>query len=114
MRCRVACRLSATTRLGLPVFEPGIFVHRETTGRFGLAGGISWVEITRDDERFLGFLRQVLEVLECPDVPRAGARDVNGAFTATAAGGQGYEPISGGSAGGPSDVSTNCRKLVPL
>jgi hypothetical protein len=61
--------LKPVSRLGLLVFEPGIFVHREATGRSGLAGDMTWIEIVRDEAAFLRFLGDVLEVLEQRDIP---------------------------------------------
>ena len=60
--------LKPVSKLGLLVFEPCIFVHRET-GKSGLAGGVRWIEIARDDEAFLRFLGEVLDVLERPELP---------------------------------------------
>jgi hypothetical protein len=60
--------LKPVSGFGLLVFEPGIFVHREATGRSGLAGDMSWIEIARDEPAFLRFLGEVLEVLEQPDI----------------------------------------------
>jgi hypothetical protein len=58
------------TRLGLLVFEPETFA-RGTDGGGALTGGLSWIEIPRDDGRLFGFLAEVLSVLEQPEpLPR--------------------------------------------
>jgi len=49
-------------RLGLVVFEPEKFA-RDDGGAVGLAGGLAWLEVPRDDGAFLGFLSEVLSVL---------------------------------------------------
>lgn len=59
------------TRLGLLVFEPSMFT-KLGDGTASLSGDLSWIEIPRDDGEFLGFLGEVLNVLEQPTHP-AGA-----------------------------------------
>lgn len=62
--------LQPIRKIGLLVFEPEAFSHRpgeEAT----LRGGLTWIEIPRDDEAFMSFLDEVLEVLEQPDPPPA-------------------------------------------
>lgn len=61
-------RLEPISALGLIVFEPSKFVLLDERIAL-LSGGISWVEIPRDDEAFLGFLDGVLTVLEQPTPP---------------------------------------------
>jgi hypothetical protein len=56
------------TRLGLLVFEPEKF-SREAGGLGALTGGVSWIEIPRDDRLLFGFLAEVLWVLERPEAP---------------------------------------------
>lgn len=60
--------LGPVSRLGLVIFEPEKF-SADPTGPTGLAGGVSWVEIPRDDGAFLGFLAEVLSVLARPTPP---------------------------------------------
>lgn len=56
------------TRLGLLVFEPSMFA-KCVNGTASLSGDLSWIEIPRDDGGFLGFLAEVLNVLEQPTPP---------------------------------------------
>jgi hypothetical protein len=60
--------LGPVTRLGLLVFEPEKFAG-DAGGAATLSGGLSWLEIPRDDGDFFGFLAQVLAVLERPQPP---------------------------------------------
>ena len=63
-----AFALGPVTRLGLLVFEPEKFA-REAGGQGTLTGGLSWIEIPRDDGMLFGFLAEVLSVLERPEPP---------------------------------------------
>jgi hypothetical protein len=63
-----ALALDPVTRLGLLVFEPEKFT-REAGGLGALTGGLSWIEIPRDDGMLFGFLAEVLSVLERPEPP---------------------------------------------
>jgi hypothetical protein len=56
------------SRLGRLVFEPEKFA-REATGLGALTGGLSWVEVPRDDSRLFGFLAEALAMLERPAPP---------------------------------------------
>ena len=56
------------TRLGVLVFEPEKFAA-ETGGVGALSGGLSWIEIPRDDAPLFGFLAEALSVLERPQPP---------------------------------------------
>jgi hypothetical protein len=56
------------TRMGLLVFEPTLFSQSKSPA-VSLAGGLSWIEIPRDDASFLQFLSEVLDVLEKPAPP---------------------------------------------
>lgn len=56
------------SRLGLVIFEPEKFSH-DVAGPVALAGGVSWLEIPRDDGGFLGFLSEVLTLLAEPRPP---------------------------------------------
>ena len=63
--------LNPVTTLGLLVYEPTAFV----TGGAGTArldGKFEWLEVERDDNAFLGFLDEMLGVLELPEPPPAG------------------------------------------
>jgi hypothetical protein len=60
--------LSPVSRLGLLVFEPSSYVHSHGQ-EASLSGGLSWVEIPRDDQGFLDYLAEVLAVLEQPQAP---------------------------------------------
>lgn len=56
------------SKLGLLIFEPEMFA----TGQHGSAslnGGLSWIEIERDDRTFLEFLSNVLSILEQSSPP---------------------------------------------
>jgi hypothetical protein len=55
--------LSPVTRLGLLCFEP-TELRPPGPGRHAYEGEVRWIEIPRDDGRFLEFLAQVVEVLE--------------------------------------------------
>jgi hypothetical protein len=62
--------LSPVTRLGLVIFEPTSF----STGNSDFAsliGSVNWVEIPRDDSRFVAFLKEVLDILELPTPPES-------------------------------------------
>ena len=63
-----AIALSPVTRLGLLVFEPEKF-GREAGGLGALSGGLSWIEIPRDDGQLFGLLAEVLSMLERPEPP---------------------------------------------
>src|SRR5207249_9840180 len=63
--------LGPVSKLGLLVFEPSIFTNRNG-GHASLGGGLSWIEIPRDDAFFFRFLDEVLSVLDQPSPP-AGA-----------------------------------------
>jgi hypothetical protein len=60
--------LGPVTRLGLLVSEPEKFA-RETGGLGALTGGLSWIEVPRDDGVLFGFLAEILAVLERPEPP---------------------------------------------
>jgi len=63
-----AAALGPVTRLGVLVFEPEKFAA-EAGGVGALTGGLSWIEIPRDDGRLFGFLAEALSVLERPQPP---------------------------------------------
>ena len=67
-----AFALGKVSKLGLLVFEPDRFVQRHgkddhINGYFG--GALHWIDIPRNDDRFLQFLDQVVAVLEQPAPP---------------------------------------------
>jgi hypothetical protein len=66
-----AVGLGPVSRLGRLVFEPEKF-DRDATGLGALTGGLSWVEIPRDDSLLFGFLAEALALLEQP-LPPGGA-----------------------------------------
>ena len=55
--------LKPVTRLGLVVYEPEIF-KAEPQGGASLEGSMTWIEISRQDEEFLQFMDEVLDVLD--------------------------------------------------
>ena len=62
--------LSPISRLGLLVYEP----QRFTVGNINqalLKGELAWIEISRNDNKFLDFLKQVVCLLEKPTPPPA-------------------------------------------
>ena len=63
-----AAALGPVTRLGVLVFEPEKF-GAEAGGVGAFSGGLSWIEIPRDDGALLGFLAEALSVLERPQPP---------------------------------------------
>jgi hypothetical protein len=60
--------ISPVTKLGLLVVEP-MAMDRTRDGRIGYFGSVTYQEVPRDDSTFLGFLGEVLTVLEQPDPP---------------------------------------------
>ena len=60
--------LGPITRLGVLVFAPEKFAA-EAGGVGALSGGLSWIEIARDDGALFGFLAEALSVLERPQPP---------------------------------------------
>ncbi len=62
--------LNPVTRLGLLVFEPDAFARGQKS-KAALSGGLTWVEIKRNDREFLDFLGEVLSVLNLPEPPEA-------------------------------------------
>jgi hypothetical protein len=60
--------LSPVAKLGLVVFEPSLFVGKLDQSA-SLVGAVSWVEIYRDDTKFVSFLKEVLNILELPEPP---------------------------------------------
>jgi hypothetical protein len=60
--------LSPISRLGLLVVEP-VAMDRTQDGGLGYFGNVTYQDVPRDDGAFLGFLGEVLTVLERPDPP---------------------------------------------
>ena len=63
-----AASLGPITRLGILAFEPEKFAA-EAGGVGALSGGLSWIEISRNDAALYGFLAEALSVLERPQPP---------------------------------------------
>jgi hypothetical protein len=64
--------LSPVTRLGLLCIEPS-GIDRSDDGRLAYLGTPTWLDCPKDYGQFLGFLDQVLGVLEQPAPPPSGA-----------------------------------------
>jgi hypothetical protein len=62
--------LGPISQLGLLCVEP-THMHREPDGGISYVGDVAWIECPRDDAQFMGFLGQVLDVLEQPEPPPA-------------------------------------------
>jgi hypothetical protein len=59
--------LSPVSRLGLLVYGPDAFYDNSGVGL--LCGRLSWIEIPRDDRKFMAFLSEVVLILEAPSPP---------------------------------------------
>ena len=64
--------LGPVSRLGILAFEPEKFTA-EAGGVGALSGGLSWIEIPRDEGALYGFLAEALSVLEHPQPPGGAA-----------------------------------------
>lgn len=62
--------LSPVSRLGLLVVEPRS-IEKSSADQIAYLGKVTWQEVPRDDQSFLGFLGDVLTVLEQPVPPPA-------------------------------------------
>ncbi len=62
-----ALTLSPISKLGLLCLEPTALAANGPA--FALACDPVWIEIQRDDETFMAFVREVLQVLDAPDPP---------------------------------------------
>ena len=60
--------LSPISKLGLLVYEPQEYLSL-SPDRVALGGGITWIDIPRDDAGFTEFLEEVFEVLNMPEPP---------------------------------------------
>jgi len=63
--------LHPVRRLGLMVFEPQSF-DGDGPGLAALKGKLAWNELPRDDEAFMKFLGEVMDVLALPELPEPG------------------------------------------
>ena len=62
--------LSPVTRLGLVCVQP-MDISRDAEGRISYIGEVRWIEFNRDDDGFMRFLGEVMDVLELPEPPEA-------------------------------------------
>jgi hypothetical protein len=63
--------LSPISKLGLFIVAPNA-MDVTASGQIAYLGGVTWLEIPRDDASFVQFLSEVLGVLEQPTPPAAG------------------------------------------
>ncbi len=63
-----ALALSPVTKLGLLYFYPDS-INQQSIERLNYEAEITWIEIEKDEESFLGFIEEVLDVLELPEPP---------------------------------------------
>jgi len=63
-----ALALSPITKLGLLYFYPSN-INQQDIERLNYEAEITWIEIEKDEQRFLKFLDEVLDVLELPVAP---------------------------------------------
>ena len=62
--------LSPVTKLGLLYFYPAkIYINQQSIDRLNYGAEIVWVEVEKDEEGFLSFIDEVLNVLELPEAP---------------------------------------------
>jgi CRISPR/Cas system-associated exonuclease Cas4 (RecB family) len=60
--------LSPVTKLGLLYFYPDS-INQQSMDRLNYGAEIIWVEVEKDEEGFLKFIDEVLDVLELPEAP---------------------------------------------
>jgi len=60
--------LSPVTKLGLLYFYPSS-ISQESIEQLSYEAAITWIEIRKDEEGFLEFIDEVLNVLELPEAP---------------------------------------------
>lgn len=65
--------LSPVSRLGLLVVAPKA-LQATAKGEIAILSGLTWMEIPRDEAAFLGFINDVLSLLEQPEPPQAGEK----------------------------------------
>jgi len=63
-----ALALSPVTKLGLLYFYPSR-IHSHGTQSLSYIADITWIEVEKDEQGFLGFVDDVLGVLELPETP---------------------------------------------
>lgn len=63
-----ALSLSPITKMGLLYFYPSS-INQQTIEKLFFESEITWVEIKKDQQRFLKFIDDVLNVLELPEAP---------------------------------------------
>ena len=63
-----ALALAPVTKLGLLYFYPS-GIGQENIERLSYEAEITWIEIRKDEESFLEFIDEVLDVLELPEAP---------------------------------------------
>ncbi len=63
-----ALTLSPVTKLGLLYFYPSS-INQQSIERLSWEAKITWIEIRKDEEGFLEFIDEVLDVLELPEAP---------------------------------------------
>lgn len=59
----------SVTKLGLLYFYPSEVSQLKNKGYFSFNAKIEWVEIPKDEERFLNFIKEVVELLESSEPP---------------------------------------------
>lgn len=62
--------LYPVSKLGLLAVTPDA-MNRTASGQIAYLGKVTWMEIPRNDEVFIGFLEEVLTLLEQPEPPEA-------------------------------------------
>lgn len=63
-----ALTLSPVTKMGLLYFYPS-GIEQEDIERISYEAEVSWIEIEKDEQQFLGFVGEVLDLLESPEAP---------------------------------------------
>ena len=56
------------SKIGLLVYEPSKF-SVDKVDSANLAGGLTWIEIPRNDKKFFDFLKDVMSVIDSPNAP---------------------------------------------
>jgi hypothetical protein len=64
-----ALALSPVTRLGLLYFYPSA-ISQQSIERLSYEAEITWIEVEKNEQNFLGFIDEVLDVLESPEAPQ--------------------------------------------
>jgi CRISPR/Cas system-associated exonuclease Cas4 (RecB family) len=63
-----ALSIKPMSKLGLLIYEPNKFsVDKINSGL--LSGGVTWIEIPRNNSAFLNFLKEIITILEKPEPP---------------------------------------------